>query len=396
MRFVTRLHACIFATILFIAYFSWFQPSVEFQTRLQKVWKDHSHRVVVFGDDWSDVGEYRMAPPPKSTIRDKDPDRGGLWTETLCKELVCDWIDNFARSVPSNVEIATIGSLVDGAVYAKATTGKRNETLALFDFGAQVRQFLDFEKQKRLMPSRLLKHNEWTIFTVFFGIWDLLEYSALDRAEAVHAIDRSVEQLFHNLNFLAENVDGPPKVVIPQLVDVTYLPRFQMKKNDSAGGFAMDQHQKVFLWTYWNSAVSHAAATWSRGDIYMPDLNGIVMNLVRAKQLYAANVTDASGFGKQMPLFDEIEEPCLLSKMEDDDLQTADVKKCFDPTRHLFWDSMHLSGPAHQLIGQEAARLVRANSTINLREQTQGSATGRKSNKKERPAGFNLKFPPGY
>jgi hypothetical protein len=87
MRFVTRLHACVLAAILFIAYFSWFQPSVEFQTRLQKVWKDNSHRVVVFGDDWSDVGEYRMAPPPKSTIRDKDPDRGELWTETLCEEV---------------------------------------------------------------------------------------------------------------------------------------------------------------------------------------------------------------------------------------------------------------------------------------------------------------------
>jgi hypothetical protein len=235
------------------------------------------------------------------------------------------------------VEIATIGSVVDSDVYAKATAGKRNETLALFDFGAQVQQFLDFEKQKRLMPSRVLKHDEWTIFTVFFGIWDLLEYSALDRADAVHAIDRSVEQMFHNLDFLAENIEGPPRIVLPQLVDLTYLPRFQMKKNESADTFAMEHHQKVFLWTYWNSAVSHAAATWSHGDIYVPDLNGIVMNLVRAKQLYAANVTDASGYGKQMPLFDEIERPCLSSKTENGDLQTADVEKCFDPTRHLFW-----------------------------------------------------------
>ena len=252
-------------------------------------------------------------------------------------QLVCDWIDNFARSVPSNVDIATVGSVVDSAIYAKATAGKRNETLALFDFGAQVEQFLNFEKQKHLMPSRVLKKDEWTVFTIFFGIWDLLEYSALERADAVHAIDRSVQHLFQKLDYLAENVEGTPRIVIPQLVDVTYLPRFQSKKNESADAFAMDQHQKIFLWTYWNSALSHAAGNWVHGDIYLPDLNGIVMNQVRAKQLYAAHVTDASGFGKQMPLFDEIEQPCLSSKTWDSELRTSDVEKCFEPARHLFW-----------------------------------------------------------
>ena len=60
---------------------------------------------------------------------------------------------------------------------------------------------------------------------------------------------------------------------------------------------------------------------------------------------------------------------------------------------------MHLSGPAHQLIGQEAARLVRANTTINLdaREKAMKEYDAEHiDEEKAKPPGFNLKFPPGY
>jgi len=57
---------------------------------------------------------------------------------------------------------------------------------------------------------------------------------------------------------------------------------------------------------------------------------------------------------------------------------------------------MRLSGPAHQLIGNEAARLVRSNITVNheARERTiqQGSTKG----DRKQHSGFDLKFPPGY
>jgi hypothetical protein len=64
------------------------------QERMHKVWTPSkeklslgTHRLVVFGDDWSDNGEYRVSPPPKSTTRNRDPDRGTIWTEALCKEV---------------------------------------------------------------------------------------------------------------------------------------------------------------------------------------------------------------------------------------------------------------------------------------------------------------------
>ncbi|ORY06240.1 hypothetical protein BCR34DRAFT_590673 [Clohesyomyces aquaticus] len=336
MRFITRLHAVVSVAIVGILCLGWILPSSRLPIRIQKAWKGTSHRLVVFGDDWSDTGEYRVSPPPKSTIEKKDPDRGDIWTQVLCREVVCDYVDNFARSMPSNVNMPTVGSVVDSDIYSNATAERNEEALALFDFQTQMQQFMNFEKQNRLMPTHLAKP-ERTIFTVFFGIWDLLEYSALEKAKAVHAIDCSIEELFHNLNLLREHAGGPIEVVIPKVVDVTFLPLFQERKNESTSGFAQDQHQSVFLWTYWNTALSQAALRWRGGDIFMPDLNGIVMNQVRAKQLFSEHISDASGFGKQMPLFDDVERPCLISTPEGIEPRAAEVEKCLEPARHLFW-----------------------------------------------------------
>ena len=43
--------------------------------------------------------------------------------------------------------------------------------------------------------------------------------------------------------------------------------------------------------------------------------------------------------GKQAPLFDYVEEPCLKSKVDDNgsELQAAGVEKCSDAPKHLFW-----------------------------------------------------------
>lgn len=233
----------------------------------------------------------------------------------------------------------TVGSVVDSNVYANATKEGRHETLLLFDFKTQVQQYIEFDKKKAHIPGRLRKVDEWTIFTVFFGIWDLLEYSKLEKEAATHAIDRSVDELLHNFDILAEYAGTSIKVILPRLVDVTFLPRYSSKKNESSRIFAQNQHQTVFLWTYWNMVLSHAVENWGKGEVFIPDLHGIVMNQVRAKQLYSKQISDAAGFGKQKPLFDEVEQPCLMlnTNVSSSDLQAAGIVKCSEPTRHLFW-----------------------------------------------------------
>jgi hypothetical protein len=259
---------------------------------------------------------------------------------TDTRQLSCDFIDNYARSIPANVEMSTVGSVVDADIFANATRGVKNETLVLFDFQTQVQQFISLEKERgqRQLPVRLRKVDEWTIFTVFFGIWDLLEYSTLEKETAIHAIDGSVEELMRNLDNLADHVNGPVKVVMPTLVDVTFLPRYSRRKYDSATQFAQNQHQAVFMWTYWNTAMSRAAKEWVHGDLFVPNLHGMIVNQVRAKQLYSKQISDATGWGKQMPLFDEVEKPCLGFKTESsaDGLQAA-ASRCSNPANHLFW-----------------------------------------------------------
>lgn len=251
-------------------------------------------------------------------------------------------MDNFARSMPSQADAATIGSLIDSDIRAQAVpVTDNNSTQAMFDFKTQVQQFLEYEKQKKRVgvPERLRKVDEWTIFTVSFGLWDLLEYSTLEKEYALKAIDNSIEGLFENLDLLAKHVAAPMKVVVPKMVDVTFLPRFQSRKDIDKEHFAEDQHHLVFLWTYWNTVLSQTASQWKHGEIFVPNPNNLILDQVRAKQLYSKKISDASGMGKQAPLFDYMEEPCLKSKVDDSasELQAAGVEKCFDAPKHLFW-----------------------------------------------------------
>jgi hypothetical protein len=253
-------------------------------------------------------------------------------------QLNCDFIDNFARSIPLNLEIETVGSVVDTSTFANATRDERDETLMLFDFQTQVQQFIAFEKRRGQIPISLRNVDEWTVFTVFFGIWDVLEYSMLEKELAIEAVDRSVEELLRNLDILANHVAGPVQVVIPRLLDVTFLPRYSNRKTASTM-FAQDQHQTVFIWTYWNMVLSQVLGDWGKGDLFMPNLHGIVIDQVRAKQLYSKQISDATGSGKQAPLFDDVEQPCLTLKtnVNASHLQAADVEMCSEPTNHLFW-----------------------------------------------------------
>ncbi|CAI6265913.1 unnamed protein product [Periconia digitata] len=367
MRFISRLYACFVATVIFVLYFNWVRPSAYIQDNIQRVWNRHAHRVVVFGDDWSDTGAYRVSPPPKGTTRDRDPHQGKLWTQTLCNELKCDYIDNYARSLPAKADMNTIGSLINAGILANTTGNANHEKSVLFDFETQVQQFLKYEKKG--LPAALRQSNHRTVFTVTFGIWDLLAYSSLEQDVGTKAIDRSIAELMRNLDILADHVQGSLQVVVPAVLDVTFLPRFSSRRNESTTMYAVDHHKTVYMWHYWNGVLSKAAEAWDKGDLYMPDFHNIVIDQVRDHQLYYNQLTDGDGFGTQAPLFHYVEQPCLSRNVTD--LQAPAVEKCSEPTRHLFWDDMHLSGPAHRLIGIEAARLVHGNATFNsvAREQ---------------------------
>ena len=87
MRSLSSLYGCAAAVFLVVLYFFYQQRSMGFESTMHSASQGTAHRVVVFGDDWSDTGYYRVSPPPPLSIAARDPDRGELWTETLCKEV---------------------------------------------------------------------------------------------------------------------------------------------------------------------------------------------------------------------------------------------------------------------------------------------------------------------
>ncbi|KAG9383296.1 hypothetical protein A1F94_005207 [Pyrenophora tritici-repentis] len=396
MRFVSRLHACAALALLTILYCTWLRSNDIGNT--VHTWSGNAHRIVVFGNDWSDTGSYRIAPSGLSAVVARDADRGDLWVETLCKELGCDTIDNFAHSAPDAVGGLQTGALVDADVHAEAKGAKSNNSAVIpFDLKAQVEQFITYNKGRRIIPQRFRKMDQWTYFTVFFGLWDLLEYSGVERRKGMVAIEKSIDALFRELDVLAQHTTFPPKVIIPKMIDVTFLPVFQSKKKAMRGAaFAETQHQLVLLYSYWNSVLVQAASRWKNGTVYMPEPNDLIMQEVRAQQLYMRQISDAAGVGKQAPLFEYVEQPCLASQRSNAiALQVADVHKCSAPAEHLFWDDIQLSGPAHELIGKQAALLVRGNLTVDIQQGLRGSDKGEEADVEEGQS-FNLKFPPGY
>jgi len=56
---------------------------------------------------------------------------------------------------------------------------------------------------------------------------------------------------------------------------------------------------------------------------------------------------------------------------------------------------MHLNGPAHTLIGQEAGLLVRDHKTVTS-DQHQSSGSADQESDQQEENNFDLKFPPGY
>ena len=90
MRFISRLHVCAAASICMILYFTWVHSTYfgeTVQNTVQTVWRGNAHRVVVFGNDWSDTGSYWVSSSVPSGFVARDADRGDLWVETLCKEV---------------------------------------------------------------------------------------------------------------------------------------------------------------------------------------------------------------------------------------------------------------------------------------------------------------------
>lgn len=252
-------------------------------------------------------------------------------------QMLCDFVDNFARSSPLDANNSMTGSVISNQVLANITAPESGKQDPLADLTTQIRQWVNFEKQKKLMPTRHFR-KEQTVFTVFFGLWDLWHYTDLDMNSAQKAIDETITELFVQLDYLAEQAKTPIRVVLPSAIDITLLPGFQEKVEKSGDRyFPQEQHRAIFLMHYWNTILSQIATKWDGGSLYMPDLNAWLVERIREHQLWSAGISDASGAGEQRPLFDEVSKPCTSATNSTSGEPLSEEKGCQEASKYLFW-----------------------------------------------------------
>lgn len=166
------------------------------------------------------------------------------------------------------------GPVVSNSVYGQ-TTGTENLTAfnspnhLLPDLEIQVRDFLASGRQKTQSGS-------WTVFTVYFGTWDIWHYATLDKVEGMDAVEKTIATMFKQLDSLMDNIPDTTRitVVIPRLFDSTWLPKWITERTSTEGSdkYGLIQRQAVTLKDYWDRLLDQRASEFQRHTV-TPDFN---------------------------------------------------------------------------------------------------------------------------
>lgn len=339
LRHRTRVQLFIALVTSIFLYLSCVSPSLRLSNQFYKVWHGPQRRIIVFGDSFSDTNVYVVDPPDDDLSLVRDPDEGKRWTEVLCDELLCDSLENFARTSPATGNRPRRGAVICNDVFRDATlksnvSNFRNIEL-LPDLRVQVQQWISYEDSKAF---RDLDVEDDIIFTVFFGMWDMWQYAMLDHTAALAAISATVLWLFRQLDIIVEHSPSPPRIVVPSLWDITFTPRFrrELTKKEMDAFYGEQGHKMVYLIKYWNTELINLARTWSNGKLYVLDLDDWVAEIIRTQQLFDLGLAQANINDNQLPEFIDVSNPCLHVTRTSSDKATL-TNPCEYPEQYLFW-----------------------------------------------------------
>lgn len=217
----------------------------------------------------------------------------------------------------------------------------------LADLRSQIDQWLRYEKKMRMTSRSSEKERKGTIFTVWFALWDLWYHSAATNEEASKAVSATVETLFEQLDRLADNWPGDLKVVMPEAVDPTFLPGWQLMRTGPQGSDqnADEQRNAVMLVQQWNAALDHLAQGWDKGQLYIYNTNEWMVDQVREQQLVINDMIDHNGLGQTDSPWDNVQAGCVgsMNRSDADTIGTlAEDTRCSNPSRFLFWSVISL------------------------------------------------------
>lgn len=205
---------------------------------------------------------------------------------------------------------------------------------------SQIREFIAKERTADL-PTTLA-----TTIAIYFGTWDIWRLAALNETEAMIAVQDSIITLFVELERLLDAIGTkgpPPIVIIPKVVDPTWLPRWFADRSGPAGTdtFGMIQRQATALTNYWHYALAFHADRWTKGHIVVPDFNLWVLRQMRGQHSF---VGPGHGSRKQEN-FEELRMPCMdrtAVGLREHPFAAAtaghpETTSCDNPERYLFW-----------------------------------------------------------
>ncbi|KKY21417.1 hypothetical protein UCRPC4_g03680 [Phaeomoniella chlamydospora] len=192
-----------------------------------------------------------------------------------------------------------------------------------------------------------------TIFVLDFGLWDIWQAVALDPENARYIVTTSVDMIFEALDVLDQikGEDRPAsdgtKAILPLVLDMTFLP-----------GFAKDGETTkttLELIQLWNGLLTERAKNWSKGDLFLYDTNAFLVEHIRARQIVSVDRLEEGRQDEIKAAFANVNGSCIGSlngTTHNDKHQEA----CDTPDDFLFWDEVHFTPKAHQLIAQEIKR----------------------------------------
>ncbi|KAK0104014.1 hypothetical protein ONS96_005119 [Cadophora gregata f. sp. sojae] len=283
-----RLAGAVLLTVLSILSICLLLPKSRVGTRLQNVtlgtaienysslWRWHEDsssgeedigggiRLVVFGDSWVD------------DTPENQGNKGKSWPEVMCEEINCTSRLTFAATQPASdwPALPPTGVKISNKIHAWAVENTRylpreDTNYTLPDLSAQVQAYLSLPAPKEAPKE--------TIFVLSFGFWDIYDFARLDYAMAMNVTDRSIDEIFTQLDILYNHFDttlypaeinaiSRPKfrIIIPRLFDPTLTPGWTSHRPAplSPSSVAEQQKNAVYLTERWNQMVENNMGSW--------------------------------------------------------------------------------------------------------------------------------------
>lgn len=227
--------------------------------------------------------------------------------------------------------------MIDSSLLDNISNSENEGAQALADLKTQVAHWIRFEKGRHSVGRLHDLERDGTIFTIWFSLWDLWYFSKGTKEEASKAVNRTMDTLFEQLNVIAEQWPSRVKVIMPEAIDPTFLPGWQVLRTGPFGSDqkADDQRNAVRLVQQWNEALGDRAFAWERGDLYIFSTNEWLLNQVREQQLIVGALSDNNGLGTNGSPWINVQWGCVGTAHEQ---KTHDGRdRCAEPNKYLFW-----------------------------------------------------------